>query len=706
MWRPRLNFVTIHYAYIVFMGIMALPVLYPAGNLSAVDSYFFGVSASTESGLNTVDVKELKTYQQLFLYFVPTLTNLGFINAVAVLVRFLWFRKHIQHTAPRLLRVLRANSSAHHAHGDLELGNERRPGKDEAQGHGKEKQGAEPEPESLLKPHGGETTDESILTPSPDAHDVADHSRTIAFDDSANRHPKKDATLFIPSPQDRERGHPLIEVNSNNKHETRDDVSVPDASRPSTPGNHGLRRRHHHIEGPRLREARTLTRVASSMFVLGSRPAPRRANSMPAAPLAMSRPSMDRRQSTRDMLALSRQATLGRNSTFYNLTREDREKLGGIEYRSLKLLLKIVFAYFFGLHIFGAICLVGWIQHANPKYKEVIRASGQNTNWWAFYSAQTMVNNLGFTLTPDSMISFRDAEWPMFIMSVLSLAGNTLYPVLLRLLIWTTSKIAPKNSSLQEPLSFLLDHPRRCYTLLFPSRPTWALAGIIGGLNTIDTLLILLLDLKNPEVSALKPGRRILAAIFQAVSARHTGTSTFNLSNVSPAVQFSLLIMMYIAVFPIAMSIRSSNTYEEKSLGVYEPVASVDDESDDRAYHLSHIRNQLSFDLWYIFLGIFCICIAEADRIADREEWAFSVWTVFFEVTSAYGNVGLSLGYPTVATSLSGELNTFSKLIICAMMIRGRHRGLPYSLDRAIMLPNEHLLHDSGDVNEERGPCP
>ncbi|KAJ5682669.1 hypothetical protein N7462_005834 [Penicillium macrosclerotiorum] len=54
---------------------------------------------------------------------------------------------------------------------------------------------------------------------------------------------------------------------------------------------------------------------------------------------------------------------------------------------------------------------------------------------------------------------------------------------------------------------------------------------------------------------------------------------------------------------------------------------------------------------------------------------------------SAYGNVGLSLGYPTVSTSLSGEFTVFSKLVICVMMIRGRHRGLPYKLDRAIVLP-------------------
>ena len=66
---------------------------------------------------------------------------------------------------------------------------------------------------------------------------------------------------------------------------------------------------------------------------------------------------------------------------------------------------------------------------------------------------------------------------------------------------------------------------------------------------------------------------------------------------------------------------------------------------------------------------------------------------------SCSGNVGLSLGYPDVATSLSGLFGTFSKLVICAMMIRGRHRGLPYALDRAVMLPDERAL--SATAGEE-----
>lgn len=38
----------------------------------------------------------------------------------------------------------------------------------------------------------------------------------------------------------------------------------------------------------------------------------------------------------------------------------------------------------------------------------------------------------------------------------------------------------------------------------------------------------------------------------------------------------------------------------------------------------------------------------------------------------AYGTVGLSLGTPIKNTSLSGDLRTLSKLILVAVMIRGK----------------------------------
>lgn len=78
---------------------------------------------------------------------------------------------------------------------------------------------------------------------------------------------------------------------------------------------------------------RTLERVASSLFVVGKPPSQTRHHKQQPA-IALSKDL--------DLPYLSAQATVGRNSRFHNLTAKDREKLGGIEYRSLKLLIKVL----------------------------------------------------------------------------------------------------------------------------------------------------------------------------------------------------------------------------------------------------------------------------------------------------------------------------------------------------------------------------
>ena len=42
--------------------------------------------------------------------------------------------------------------------------------------------------------------------------------------------------------------------------------------------------------------------------------------------------------------------------------------------------------------------------------------------------------------------------------------------------------------------------------------------------------------------------------------------------------------------------------------------------------------------------------------------------------------------------SFSGVWHSLSKLILIAVMIRGRHRGLPFAIDRAVLLPGEELM--------------
>lgn len=191
-------------------------------------------------------------------------------------------------------------------------------------------------------------------------------------------------------------------------------------------------------------------------------------------------------------------------------------------------------------------------------------------------------------------------------------------------------------------------------------------------------------------VTSVPVNIRVLDGWFQAVSTRTAGFAVVNLAALHPAIQVSYLIMMYISVLPIAISVRRTNVYEEKSLGIYGNSEEENEDEGEPSYVGAHLRRQLSFDLWYIFLGFFIISISEGTRLQSNDS-GFTMFSVLFEIVSAYGTVGLSLGYPNIDPSFSAEFGVIAKLVIIAMQVRGRHRGLPYELDRAILLPSEHL---------------
>ncbi|KAI9685174.1 MAG: low affinity potassium transporter [Bathelium mastoideum] len=396
---------------------------------------------------------------------------------------------------------------------------------------------------------------------------------------------------------------------------------------------------------------------------------------------------------------LSWQATVGRNSLFIDLTEEQREELGGIEYRALKTLAVILVIYFLGFHLFGIISLLPWIMRSGT-YGSIVTGDGVGRPWWAIFTSASCFNDLGYALTPDSFNSFENAVWPLLLGAFLIIIGNTGFPCMLRFIIWLTSLAVPRNSGLWEELRFLLDHPRRCFTLLFPSSATWWLFGVLVLLNGIDLIFFIILNTNNPVVTTLSPGIRVLDGLFQAASTRTAGFSVVSLAALHPGIQVSYLIMMYISVFPIAISMRKTNVYEEKSLGIYPGQSEPGNEEDanQQSYLGAHLRRQLSFDLWYVFLGMFIISIVEGGRLANTNEYAFTLFSVLFEIVSAYGTVGLSLGYPGINASFSAEFAVISKLVIIAMEIRGRHRGLPYALDRAILLPSESLHKNEEDA--------
>ncbi|KAL8897414.1 MAG: hypothetical protein Q9192_002583 [Flavoplaca navasiana] len=346
----------------------------------------------------------------------------------------------------------------------------------------------------------------------------------------------------------------------------------------------------------------------------------------------------------------------------------------------------------------AAITYTPWIIETDT-FGTVVDSAGINRAWWGIFTSQSMFNDLGFTLTPNSMISFQRAVLPLLFGTFLIIIGNTGFPCMLRFVIWLLSKFTPRESGTWEELKFLLDHPRRCFTLLFPTDATAWLFWILVGLNGLDVILYIVLDLHDPVVTEIgSVGYRLLNGLFQSSSTRTAGFSTVNLAGLHPGIQVSYMVMMYISVFPIAISVRRTNVYEEKSLGIYTNGGENDEHVNEPSYVGAHLRRQLSFDLWYIFLGLFIIAIAEGNHIRNMNEDSFTMYSCLFEIVSAYGTVGLSLGYPDINTSFCGQFSVVSKLVIIAMQIRGRHRGLPYELDRAILLPSESL-HKKEDMD-------
>lgn len=193
--------------------------------------------------------------------------------------------------------------------------------------------------------------------------------------------------------------------------------------------------------------------------------------------------------------------------------------------------------------------------------------------------------------------------------------------------------------------------------------------------------------------------------------------------------------MMYISVYPVVITMRHSNVYEERSLGIYadddDASPSSSDDENERARpptnflgtfrrtltSLTHatspaqstraqfirqqIRGQLAHDIWLLVLAVLFISCIEVSNF-ERDPVTYSVFNILFEVMSGYGSVGISTGLPNEAYSFSGGWKKSSKLILCLVMLRGRHRGLPVALDRAVRLPGQGAGGFGGTEEEDR----
>ncbi|KAB2575749.1 Potassium transport protein 1 [Lasiodiplodia theobromae] len=411
-----------------------------------------------------------------------------------------------------------------------------------------------------------------------------------------------------------------------------------------------------------------------------------------------------------DRSYISFDADLDERGRFRNLSEHERAELGGVEYRALDLLLPLLLAYQLFWYALGAMILVPYAYR--DSISTIIRTAqpgNLSPGWWAFFAVTTSFSNGGLNLLNANFIPFSGNALILIVCGALTIAGNTQFPILLRLAIWTLSRACPATSRLRQACLFLLYHPRRCFIYLFPSKETWYLFAIQVSLDLAMWLLYELLNIGMPDgvQDSSSPLRvRILDGLFQATGLRNSGAYVVTIASLAPALLVAYLATMYISSFPIVMALRQTNTYEERSVGLSSSSSSPSPSSSSSSLG-THLRHQLAYDLWFQLLAWFLISIIERPNLltppSPNNPSPFTLFTLLFETTSAYGTVGLSTSIPQDSYSLSGAFQTSSKLVVLAVMLRGRHRGLPLAVDRSILLPGEALMRRMDAEYDERG---
>lgn len=182
-----------------------------------------------------------------------------------------------------------------------------------------------------------------------------------------------------------------------------------------------------------------------------------------------------------------------------------------------------------------------------------------------------------------------------------------------------------------------------------------------SGLILLGALVIYLLESNNPTtLGGLSFQDKMLASLFQGVTPRTAGFNTIDLTQLTMGSKFFITILMFIGGSPGS----TAGGVKTVTIGVLIiAVISVlqgkkDTEIFKRRIAINIIREALAVVMIVIFLSIAMIMILTITEKATFME-------IFFEVISALGTVGLTLG-------TTPELSTAGKIIIAFGMFIGR----------------------------------
>lgn len=294
-----------------------------------------------------------------------------------------------------------------------------------------------------------------------------------------------------------------------------------------------------------------------------------------------------------------------------------------------------------------------------------------NPWWWALFHSVSAFNNAGFGLQNDNLMRFVTDPVIPTVVAALIIIGGLGYPVLIALHTKFRRGFVSRKDLVQKGLEQDVAD-----VMASSVQMRVALVGTVLLLS-LGTFIPLLLDWNNPVYAEMNLAQKVMANFFQSTSTRTAGFNTVDLGALSTATLFLFMMLMYIGANPAGTAGGVKITTLATLYGYIkdwfqkpgEPVKLF-----KRAlskFAVSHAMRLFFFSMIVIGLMTFLVSIIEMPYLATPDP-TFNFTKLLFEIFSAFGTVGLSLGYPGGVTSFSAVLHPASKLLLILTMLFGR----------------------------------
>jgi len=189
-------------------------------------------------------------------------------------------------------------------------------------------------------------------------------------------------------------------------------------------------------------------------------------------------------------------------------------------------------------------------------------------------------------------------------------------------------------------------------------------------LLALGFVTILVLEYNNPDTMGGLPIKgKLLSAIFHSVTPRTAGFNTLPTDKLTMASIFFTIMLMFIGGSPAGTAGGVKTT--TAGVLIWSIISIIRGKEDTEVFKRRIPRDIVNRSLAVV--GIAMTLVIVVTMVLSITEKSQSFIEVFFEATSAFGTVGLSLGITT-------ELSWLGKLVISVTMFLGRVGPLTFAL--------------------------